>query len=106
MKLLVLHRIPYHKVSYHRGIDHTQHDVTYIGTAEALQNIPADLRCQRWVRPGKGNVADEVLVQLEKRRGRKHCFDRVISLSEYELLDAAQVREALGITGPKLAEVE
>ena len=44
MKLLVLHRVPYAKIDYHRGIDHTEHDVTYIGIDKALETIPRDLR--------------------------------------------------------------
>src|SRR5574337_89938 len=102
MKLLVLHRIPYHKVAYHRGINHSLHEVTYIGTAEALSTIPLDLRCTKIERPGRKPAAEEIL-ELVKATTK---FDRVISLSEYELLDAAKVRESLGVPGPRLNDVE
>ncbi len=101
MKLLVLHRIPYHKVRYELGIDHELHDVTYVGTAAALANLPADLRCTRVSRPGVGPVHAEVLACFPQATD----FDRVISLSEYELLDAARVREAWGVPGPALEDV-
>lgn len=96
MNILVLHRIPYHKIDYHRGIDHSAHDVTYIGVASALSNIPGELRCIRAERPGTGRTFDEVIAWI-RCSGKR--FERVISLSEYELMDAARVREAFGIAG-------
>lgn len=102
MKLLVLHRIPYSKINYHLGIDHTNHDVTYIGVAKALETIPRNLRCMRVTRPGRDNVAAEVIAWAQAKSAQ---FDRVISMSEYELLDAARVRETLGIAGPLLHDV-
>ncbi|MGL4884259.1 MAG: ATP-grasp domain-containing protein, partial [Waterburya sp.] len=103
MKILILHRIPYSKIDYHRGIDHNRHQVTYIGTETALQNIPDFLNCQRLVRPGVGKTAEEVIALIEKEQLK---FDQILSLSEYELLDAAQIREYFGINGAKIAQVE
>lgn len=106
MKLLVLHRVPYAKIDYHRGIDHAAHDVTYIGTAKALANIPRELRCVRVERPGIDAVSSEVIGWARSLAGpAAQPFDRVISMSEYELLDAARVREALGVPGPHLDDV-
>ncbi len=102
MNILILHRIPYHKINYHRGIDHALHDVTYVGTKTALGTLPAELRCRKVERPGVGKVADEVIEAVRKDPRP----DLVISLSEYELMDAARVREALGVAGPTCAEVE
>src|SRR5262245_60176269 len=102
MRILVLHRIPFHKVRYDRGIDHQRHDVVYVGTAAALKTIPAELRATRIERPGTARVADEVVAAALASGGR---YDRVISLSEYELLDAAEVRERMGVVGPSVAEV-
>ncbi len=96
MKILVLHRIPYHKIEYARGIDHEAHDVTYVGTAEIIATLPEWLRCERIERPGKGDVVEETLAAVQDRE-----FDKVISLSEYELIAASRVRQALGIAGPK-----
>jgi biotin carboxylase len=103
MKILILHRIPYHKIDYHRGIDHDFHDVTYVGTETVLSNIPEHLNCQKLVRPGVGETADEVIALLEAQQLR---FERILSLSEYELLDAAKVRDYFGVIGPTIAQVE
>jgi hypothetical protein len=103
LNLLILHRIPYSKIEYHRGIDHDEHRVTYFGTKSALDTLPHALRCESVERPGCASAFAEARQWLE-RSPRK--FDRVISLSEYELLDAALVREWLNIPGPSLAQVE
>ncbi len=100
MKILVLHRIPYLKIEYARGIDHEAHDVTYVGTAEINATLPQWLRCEKIVRPGNGDVVEETLAAVADR-----TFDHVISLSEYELIAAARVRERLAIAGPKEADV-
>lgn len=102
MDILIIHKMSYGKIEYHRGIDHDAHDVTYIGTAKALANIPSDLRCTRLERGEKRAVHEEVIAVLERTGA---SFDRVISLSEYELLDAARVRAHFGIPGPSLAQV-
>ena len=105
MNILILHRIPYHKIDYHRSIDHRQYRVFYLGTDEALQTIPAELPCERVSRPGKEPPAKEAVAALKAHGLEATRFDRVISLSEYELLDAAAVREALGAPGPRYDEV-
>lgn len=104
MRVLILHRVPYHKIGYDRGIDHNRHDVTYIGTEDALKNIPEHLRCEKLARPGKDKTSVEVLGVLSAL-GQQVSFDRVLSLSEYELLDAAEVRAALKIKGPTCENV-
>lgn len=103
MDILILHRIPYQKIEYHCGIDHDRHEVTYVGTETALANIPDFVNCKQLVRPGVGKTADEVMALIEQQQLQ---FDRVLSLSEYELLDAAQIRERFDIPGPTLAQVE
>ena len=105
MNILILHKIAYDKIRYHTGIDHAVHDVTYVGTAERLKTIPADLRCTRLVREDRGNdqVTESVLAAVATLPGAPP-FDRVISVSEYELLDAARVREHLQVPGPSLYE--
>lgn len=100
---MILHRVPYYKIDYHHGIDHNRHEVTYVGTETSLANIPDFLNCRKLVRPGVGKTADEVIVLMEQQQLQ---FERVLSLSEYELLDAAQIRERFGITGPTPAQVE
>jgi hypothetical protein len=103
MNILVLHRIPYHKINYQLGIDHERHAVTYIGTAAALSSIPAELTCRKVERPGNALADTEVTAWMS---GAQQRFDRVISLSEYELLDAARIRARFGIAGPSPSDAE
>ncbi|MCP3819182.1 ATP-grasp domain-containing protein [Streptomyces sp. A3M-1-3] len=102
MKILVLHRVPYPKIAYHRGIDHDLHDVTYFGRREALASLPAGLRCEQVERTGLRAPYDEARAWLDDR---PQTFDRVISMSEYELIDAARLREHLGIEGTSVEQV-
>ncbi|MFF9162065.1 acetyl-CoA carboxylase biotin carboxylase subunit family protein [Streptomyces longwoodensis] len=102
MKILVLHRVPYFKIEYHRGISHDRHDVTYFGTDEALATLPPHLRCERVSRQGLRTAFEEARDWLAHRP--RH-FDRVISVSEYELLDAALLREHLGVPGAPADQV-
>lgn len=102
MKILILHRVPYFKIEYHRGISHDLHEVTYFGTDRALATLPPHLRCERVSRPGTRPAFEEALDWLAKRP--RH-FDRVISASEYELLDAARLRERLGVPGAPVDQV-
>jgi len=102
MNILILHRIPYHKIEYHRGIDHQKHTVVYIGTAECLANIPINLTCEKIVRAGQYKTEVEVFEYLKTSQRQ---FDRIISLSEYELMAAAKLREQFCITGPTSAQI-
>jgi biotin carboxylase len=102
MKILILHRVPYFKIEYHRGIPHDQHEVTYLGTEQALATLPPDLRCQRVSRAGTRSAFEEARDWLTEH---PHHFDRIISMSEYELLDAARLREHLGVPGAPLEQV-
>lgn len=102
MKILVLHRVPYFKIEYHRGIAHDRHEVTYFGTDRALATLPPELRCERVSRPGTRSAFEEARDWLARQ---PRAFDRVISMSEYELLDAARLREHLRVPGPPVAQV-
>ena len=102
MNILILHRVPYPRIDYARGIDHQQHDVTYFGKRQALDTLPTDLRCKTIERAGHGSAFDEARDWLSRE---PRSFDRIISLSEYELLDAAQLRELLGIPGARVEQV-
>ncbi|PTT62659.1 ATP-grasp domain-containing protein, partial [Pseudomonas sp. HMWF007] len=61
MKILILHRVPYPRIEYHRGINHDLHDVTYLGKQAAIDTLPSDLRCQRVIRPGEASACEEAL---------------------------------------------
>ncbi|RLU90526.1 ATP-grasp domain-containing protein [Streptomyces griseocarneus] len=102
MKILILHRVPYFKIEYHRGISHDRHEVTYFGTDKALDTLPPDLRCERVSRPGERPAFEEARDWLAEH---PRAFDRIISASEYELLDAARLREHLGVPGAALDQV-
>ncbi len=102
MKILVLHRVPYYKIEYHRGINHDTHEVTYVGLHERIGDLPPGLNCKKLVRQGVERTAREVLDVIP----RNENFDRVISVSEYELMDAAIIREVLGVPGPRPVDVE
>uniref|UniRef100_A0AAU2VAT8 ATP-grasp domain-containing protein n=1 Tax=Streptomyces sp. NBC_00003 TaxID=2903608 RepID=A0AAU2VAT8_9ACTN len=102
MKILILHRVPYFKIEYHRGISHAQHEVTYFGTDRALATLPPDLRCEKVSRPGARSAFEEARDWLTNQ---PRAFDRVISVSEYELLDAARLREHLGVAGAPVEQV-
>src|SRR3989338_4629910 len=103
MNILILHRIPYYKIEYHRGIDHVKHHVVYIGTAENIANIPEDLSCQKIIRAGEKDIENEIFDYIKQS---SYSFDRIISLSEYELIAAARLRELFNVEGPKPWEVE
>ncbi|MFJ2281261.1 acetyl-CoA carboxylase biotin carboxylase subunit family protein [Pseudomonas sp. NPDC087803] len=102
MKILILHRVPYPRIEYHRGINHDLHEVTYLGKQAAIDTLPGDLRCHRVIRPGVASAYDEAQQWLAQS---PQAFDRIISMSEYELLDAARLREALNVEGASLAAV-
>jgi hypothetical protein len=95
MKLLILHRVPYSFIEYHRVIDHGLHDVVYVGTSAQLATLPADLPCKRVERPGQAGLVEEVLTLFSP----DDHIDRVISVSQYEAMEAAQIRRALGVEG-------
>lgn len=101
MRILVLHRIPNSLVRYPENIDHERHEVTYVGVAERLGLLPADLRARRIERPGTGETATEVLAAVA---GLPRP-DRVIALSEYDLIPAGRIRAALGVAGDHEADV-
>ncbi|HEY1534539.1 MAG TPA: hypothetical protein VGF76_10985, partial [Polyangiaceae bacterium] len=85
MRILILHRVPFAYIKYDRVIDHVEHDVVYVGTREALANVPEGLRCTKVERPGEGAVAAEVIAIFG---GAVDRFDRVISMSQFEAMDA------------------
>ena len=101
MHILVLHRVPDSLIRYAENIDHDEHDVTYVGVPHRLVTTPQGVRARRIERPGTGETAAEVLAAI----AGLPVPDRVLALSEYDLLAAARVREVLGLPGPYEAEV-
>jgi biotin carboxylase len=102
MKLLILQRIPYHKIDYHRGVDHELHEVTYLGEAAALATLPRDLRCNTIPCTELTFAACSSALRVAASKG----FDRLIAMSEFDLLLAAELRAALSIVGPRPSAVQ
>ncbi|MGI5308209.1 ATP-grasp domain-containing protein [Rheinheimera sp. WS51] len=103
MNILVLHRVRYLDILYHKAIDHQANDVYYIGIEEKIAELPEDLRCTKIVRPGIEAPYKEVIAAVEPL-GVK--FDHVISVNEFELIDAAYIRQHFDIAGPRPEQVE
>ncbi len=101
MNILILHRPQYATSLYHLAINHDKHNVYYMGIAENLADIPSSLRHQKIVRK-EGEKTDESAIKYIAQSGIH--FDRIISISEYELLEAATIREYFGILGQKTGE--
>ncbi|MEO3787451.1 hypothetical protein ABGB12_29340 [Actinocorallia sp. B10E7] len=101
MRILVMHRIPDSFARYAQNIDHERHEVTYVSAADRVATLPQGVRARFVERPGTGDTAREV---LEAVAGLP-VPDLVIAMSEYDLLPAARVREALGTPGPREADV-
>ncbi|WP_218893059.1 ATP-grasp domain-containing protein [Streptomyces sp. 1331.2] len=97
-----MHQVPYRKIDYHLGLDHEAHDVTYFGTADSIAEIPEPLRCGRVVLDGPDGLAEQIIARTRREDG----WEQVLALSEFGILEAAAIREHLGIPGPERADLE
>ncbi|MFF3767180.1 acetyl-CoA carboxylase biotin carboxylase subunit family protein [Streptomyces sp. NPDC001922] len=102
MKILVIHQVPYRKISYHLGIDHERHDVTYIGRPASLRQIPGDLRCSRIPLSEDDDLVAGVTARVQPSDG----YQKVLSLSEFGILEAVHIRRHLGLPGPSAGRIE
>jgi hypothetical protein len=100
MEILVIHSRPDYLIHYGDNIDHDAHDVTYISTPERRNTLPKGVRCHVIERPGVGDIATEVLTAVAGMPKP----DLVLALSEFDMIAAGEVREALGVAGPKLSD--
>ncbi|MBB1259044.1 ATP-grasp domain-containing protein [Streptomyces alkaliterrae] len=102
MKILVVHQVPYRKIDYRDCIDHTRHQVTYVGHPHRMADLPEDLPAER-ITLG----ADEDLVEgVRARTSPGDGYDKVLSLSEFGIIEACHIRRHLGIDGPDLGQAE
>ncbi|MGW5555882.1 ATP-grasp domain-containing protein [Micromonospora sp. NPDC003944] len=101
MRILILHRITDDIIRYANGLDFDAHEVTFIGTAERMATLPARLPGTRIERPGTDATETEVVAALA---GQPRP-DLVIAQSEFDLIAAARIREALDVPGPREADV-
>lgn len=102
--VLVINRWNDDFARYHKAIDHHRHRVSYITTRFGLDALVPEL-------------AEEVVVvdRLDDRVAAAHhardlvvrhgAFDRVIALSEFDLELGGELREQLGVAGPRSADV-
>lgn len=102
MKILVMHQVPYRKIDYHLAIDHEAHDIAYFGTAASIAEVPQPLRCRRVVLDGPDGPAEQIIARTTREDG----WEQVLALSEFGILEAAAVREHLGLPGPGRANLE
>ena len=102
MKILVMHQVPYRKIQYHLGIDHTAHEVCYFGAPADLEQLPEDLPARRVALRGPEPLAEQIIAATSRDEG----FDQVLALSEFGILEAVAIREHLGIPGPSAAQLE
>ncbi|MEV5242179.1 hypothetical protein AB0K89_24205 [Streptomyces cinnamoneus] len=102
MKILVIHQVPYRKMSYHLGLDHDLHDVTYIGYPQRMADLPAGLRCRRIELTEGEDLVEGVTARTRADDG----YEKVLSLSEFGILEAWHVRRHLGLDGPSLEQIE
>ncbi|MEU5048268.1 ATP-grasp domain-containing protein [Streptomyces sp. NPDC021096] len=102
MKILVIHQVPYRKMSYHLGLDHDRHEVTYIGHPQRMADLPAELRCRRIELAEGEDLVEGVTARVSPEDG----FEKLLSLSEFGILQAWHIRRHLGLAGPSLEQIE
>lgn len=104
MRILVIHQLPYRKAEYHRAVDHRRHEVTYIGHADRLADLPprSELPSLRIEIPADEDVASGIIARTRRADG----YAQVLSLSEFGVLAVCRVRAHLGLDGPTVAQAE
>lgn len=100
MHILVMHFVPDSSVRYGDCIDHDVHDVTYVTTSAKRRSLPQGVRRRVVERPGTADLAAEVLAAVSQLPPP----DAVVALAESDIIAAGEVRDALGVTGPKRAD--
>lgn len=101
MRLLILNHLDDDFADYGRYVDHDRHRVAYVTVPTHLPMVPAATAHVELV-PGTDDAAT-VVAAAERCRAAVGGFDKVLALSEFDLLVAAVVREALGVPGPDTA---
>jgi hypothetical protein len=103
MNILILHSARFEALAYDQAIAHERHTVVYIGLKEKLEQIPQGLRCTKIERAGSASLFDEVEAAVV-RLGVP--FDFLICATEYDMMDAARLRQRFNVTGPWPAQAE
>ncbi|MET9029361.1 hypothetical protein ABZW96_27650 [Nocardia sp. NPDC004168] len=93
--ILVVHRSRGPIAPYLERIDHTAYIVTYVCAAQVLHSIPRHAAAEVVVFDGTEPV-DDAVRRLAARHG---VPERIVAISETDLLTAAQLRSEFGIAG-------
>ncbi len=99
MRILIINRWDdEHQSDYGSRIDHSVHEVSYVTVPKHVPRIPAAARHIQVVEDyGSPEPVIEAALAAHRACGG---FDRLLVLSEFDLLTGAQIRERLGIPGP------
>lgn len=101
MRVLIVNRWGDDFADYGRYVDHDDHVVAYVTVPPHVPAVPAGTVHVEVV--DDMTDADRVLAAAERCRAAVREFDKVLALSEFDLLTAARVREALGVPGADTA---
>jgi hypothetical protein len=97
VRVLIINRWGDDFADYGRYIDHSTHRVTYVTIPAHASRVPAGTRHVEFVEDMAHT--DRVLTAVEQCRKAVGEFDRVLALSEFDLLTAANVRGIYSVSG-------
>ncbi|MEJ1267033.1 ATP-grasp domain-containing protein [Pantoea ananatis] len=100
--IYIWHKVPFYCVRYDEILNHTENNIIYIGTQDALADIPAELNCEKWI----WQEQDGIQALISKMSLKTPSQQKFIALSEYQIDTAARIRAHFGIAGPTIAEAE
>ncbi|QIZ46163.1 ATP-grasp domain-containing protein [Dickeya zeae] len=100
MKIIILHRIPFDKIRYDQIIDHSQHEVYYFCLPDHSSDLPKNTNIIII-----NNNTFDALYLIERYSTLIATADLIISRSEYDLIDAAKLREYFAISGDKTKDI-
>lgn len=101
MRILIINRLHDEFSDYGRYIDHQRHQVSYVTVAEHLPLIPPSCRHVEVV--DDPNDANQITVAAKRCHAALGHLDKVLALSEFDLLTAAQIRDELSVPGMRTA---
>jgi len=97
MRILLINRWDDEFADYGRYIDHHEHPTSYVTIPAHAPLIPAGARHVELV--ADMNDAEEVVAAAGRCQHAAGAFERVLGLSEFDLLTAARVRETYEVPG-------
>ncbi|MBU9844033.1 ATP-grasp domain-containing protein [Rahnella ecdela] len=100
MKIIVLHRIPFEKIRYDQIIDHRLNEVYYFCLPGHSSDLPDDANVI--IVNNDTFLASEL---IERYTALLVDADRLISRSEYDLIEAAKIREFFVMPGDTTAGI-